>query len=342
MAVKLQLRRDTTANWSASNPILAEGEIGIDTTLRQAKIGDGVTAWNSLVFGFTTTAAAGLPAGGAAGLFLRKRTGTDYDAEWVGGAEALTAARTYYVRTDGSDSNTGLVNNAGGAFLTIQKAVNVVAGLFIGSNNVTIQIADGTYTGNVTVNAPWSGTGTVTLLGNTGTPANVVLNPADNGTPITVTRGGRLTISGMQLHSGANGHSLVAQYNGVASIGTAVRFGSATNFQIFAVSGGTILANVGYTVSGGASAHASAEGAGSTVFIAGVTVTLSGTPAFSSYFAGVNLCGVLSAYSMTFSGSATGVRYLADRNGVIWTNGAGATYFPGNAAGSEANGGLYR
>jgi hypothetical protein len=52
MAVKLQLRRDTTANWSASNPILAEGEVGIDTTVKLAKIGDGTTAWNSLAFGF--------------------------------------------------------------------------------------------------------------------------------------------------------------------------------------------------------------------------------------------------------------------------------------------------
>lgn len=54
MAVKLQLRRDTSASWSASNPILAEGEVGVDTTLRQAKVGDGVLAWNSLPWGLNS------------------------------------------------------------------------------------------------------------------------------------------------------------------------------------------------------------------------------------------------------------------------------------------------
>lgn len=50
MANTIKLRRGTTAQWSAANPTLAEGEIGIDLTLVKFKIGNGATAWNSLAF----------------------------------------------------------------------------------------------------------------------------------------------------------------------------------------------------------------------------------------------------------------------------------------------------
>jgi hypothetical protein len=50
MAVTIKLRRGTTAQWSAANPILALGEVGIDTDLDQFKVGDGATAWSSLAF----------------------------------------------------------------------------------------------------------------------------------------------------------------------------------------------------------------------------------------------------------------------------------------------------
>lgn len=48
MATRIQLRRDTAANWASENPILAEGEIGIDLTNNAFKIGDALTAWNDL------------------------------------------------------------------------------------------------------------------------------------------------------------------------------------------------------------------------------------------------------------------------------------------------------
>lgn len=48
LAAKIQMRRDTEANWESINPILAAGEIGYDTTNRRTKIGDGVTVWKEL------------------------------------------------------------------------------------------------------------------------------------------------------------------------------------------------------------------------------------------------------------------------------------------------------
>lgn len=46
----ITIRRDTAANWSSTNPVLANGEPGWDTTNGRLKIGDGSTAWNSLAF----------------------------------------------------------------------------------------------------------------------------------------------------------------------------------------------------------------------------------------------------------------------------------------------------
>jgi hypothetical protein len=61
--------------------------------------------------------------------------------------EQLTSNRTYYVRTDGSDSNDGLTDSSGGAFLTIQHAVDVVSGLDHSIYKSTIYVRNGTYAG---------------------------------------------------------------------------------------------------------------------------------------------------------------------------------------------------
>lgn len=55
---RIQLRYDTSANWTTNNPILAEGEVGIqsDSSPVQVKFGDGITAWNSLSFWSNGTA----------------------------------------------------------------------------------------------------------------------------------------------------------------------------------------------------------------------------------------------------------------------------------------------
>jgi hypothetical protein len=54
MATQIQIRRDTAANWSVSNPILAQGEMGIDLTVNNIKIGNALSAWNDLPYPFIT------------------------------------------------------------------------------------------------------------------------------------------------------------------------------------------------------------------------------------------------------------------------------------------------
>jgi hypothetical protein len=50
MAQQIQLRNDSTAGWAAENPILAQAEVGVDTTTGQFKIGDGTSRWSALEY----------------------------------------------------------------------------------------------------------------------------------------------------------------------------------------------------------------------------------------------------------------------------------------------------
>ena len=50
MAVQIQFRRGAGSAWAAANTVLADGEVGINSTTSQFKIGDGTTAWNSLSY----------------------------------------------------------------------------------------------------------------------------------------------------------------------------------------------------------------------------------------------------------------------------------------------------
>jgi hypothetical protein len=50
MKTKIQVRRDTAANWTTNNPILSAGEFGFESNTGKLKIGTGSTAWASLPY----------------------------------------------------------------------------------------------------------------------------------------------------------------------------------------------------------------------------------------------------------------------------------------------------
>lgn len=50
MAVPIQTRRGTAAQWSSVNPILADGEQGLETDTLRVKFGNGVDHWNDLSY----------------------------------------------------------------------------------------------------------------------------------------------------------------------------------------------------------------------------------------------------------------------------------------------------
>ena len=73
----------------------------------------------------------------------------------------------------------------------------------------------------------------------------------------------------------------------------------------------------------------------------GQTIVLNGTPDFSTAFIGAYRLSAAIVFSLTFVGAATGVRYRATLNSVVETNGGGAAYLPGDAAGALIAGAQY-
>lgn len=47
---RIQLRHDTSTNWSSANPLLLAGEFAYETDTGKVKVGDGSNRWNSLPY----------------------------------------------------------------------------------------------------------------------------------------------------------------------------------------------------------------------------------------------------------------------------------------------------
>ena len=275
------------------------------------------------------------------GIRIDKSTGavTFPNTTISGGRELLTSDRTYYVRTDGSDSNGGLANTAGGAFLTLQKAIDIAAGLDLGIRSVTIQVGAGTYTGAVVLKS-YVGAGPVTILGDETTPANVTIGVTASHCIAADTVFGKWVLRGLKLTTTTSGNALLATNGSVIDFKN-IEFGSVPTpgAHIYAAKGAKVSAIGPYKITGGAYIHIQAFQA-SLINTPGITVTLTGTPAFGAYAYATNGAGYY-AFNMTFSGSATGSRYFAAVNAWIDTVGGGGAYFPGNSAGSTASGSQY-
>jgi hypothetical protein len=99
----IQVRRDTAANWTSTNPTLASGEIGYETDTSLIKIGTGSTTWTNLTYGpniniSTTSSAAPLRV-----------------IQTIDGSSASTAQQLFI----STQATTGGTNSATGGNITI-------------------------------------------------------------------------------------------------------------------------------------------------------------------------------------------------------------------------------
>lgn len=244
--------------------------------------------------------------------------------------EALAADRTYYVATTGSDSNNGLA--VGTPFLTIQKAINVIYTLDLAGFTVTVQIADGTYTAGFTVTRTFLG-GPVIVQGNSGAISNVIISTT-SASAISVTFPQAITIRYLKVQTTTSGNCINVQAPAVVTLNQ-LDFGACAGAHIAGTTSANIvvLTNTPYTISGGATRHIDMRNNSSFTQTLG-TVTITGTPNFSSAFAYAIQQAGISLFSPTYSGSATGSRYFVSTQSIVNVYGGGASFLPGNSAGS--------
>lgn len=306
------------------------------------KTGHGLSANDQVVFNSTGSLPTGLTIGQT--YFVKTVLSADtFTVSVTQGGSAINTSSagsgTHSVAT-GNNSNNGLTQDRAGAFLTIQKAIDtVVDEIDTAGFTVTIQAANSFYeSAGTTMDGPITGGGSLTIQGDASTPSNVIMR-GSSGTALTLTNRAVARVRGFKIQATDGGHGFIA-YRGACLYFDAIDFGVIAAQHIRVLDNSCAIALGAYSITGGGTAHFVSSNC-SMIVVTGFTITLTGTPAFSTAFALCEIVSSIYAASSVFSGSATGVRYSATLNGVIYTNGGGSSFFPGNSAGSTATGGQY-
>lgn len=241
----------------------------------------------------------------------------------------------------GNDANDGVSNTAGRAMATIQGAVNRAFSYPPSQYTITIHVADGTY--NETVSTPVYSGPNLIITGNAATPSNVIVN---GGTSKCFQAQGpnSLTVNNLKVQNSAGG---VDQYGFYATAGATIftsnTVSGAIQSYVFCGSGGTMVPG-SHAFSGNCGGYFYATIGGQVLLPSGAVYTISTPITLSGASAQASQAGTVKAATPqpTFVGSSTtGPRYSATLNGIIYTQGGGAGFFPGTSAGSVSSGGQY-
>ena len=140
MTARIQIRRDTSADWSSTNPTLSEGELGYETNTDKFKIGDGVTAWNSLDYVIyepsfadilnkpTTVAGYGIT-DALTSVSFSQITAKPTTVAGYGITDALTSvAFSDLTSTPNTISGYGIIDAFSGSFSALTNIPNTIAG----------------------------------------------------------------------------------------------------------------------------------------------------------------------------------------------------------------------
>lgn len=151
MAYTIKLKRGTTAQWAAEDPVLALGEPGVDTDTDELKIGNGVDVWSSLpgitgggsgVDGNTILNGAGAPSSGLGvngDFYINTTAKTIYGPKSGGawGAATSLIGPTGATGADGAPGTDGVDGNDGAPGLTWRGAWSGTPGTYVANDAVT-------------------------------------------------------------------------------------------------------------------------------------------------------------------------------------------------------------
>lgn len=256
------------------------------------------------------------------------------------GDRKLSADLTFYVRPDGSNSNSGRLNTAGGAFLTIQKAVDTLARLDLNYYNVQILVADGDYTGPTAIAGAWTGFGSVSIIGNFGTPANCRITTT-GAQCFSISNRASVTIMGFKL-STTDSHECVTANTSAYVILGAMNWGDAVLSSHISIAGNATVIVVGlHTISGTFINHVHQPDNSTLNYLP--TLTIAPGANMTGAFCGSRGASTYSSFvGLTYTGSFPGgSKFITHFGSVIDDEGGSISRLPGATAGVVGPGGMH-
>jgi hypothetical protein len=232
MAVQIQMRRGTLAQWAAANPTLADGEWGLETDTDKFKIGDGSTAWNSITN--YSSLGVGTAGGTFAGTINFGADGTGQDVNFYSG----TAGD--HMKWDASEEQ------------LIIEGTNGTVALHVTDGDVTIADGDLTVSDNLIVTGDFTVNGATTTISTTNTLVEDSLIELNTGASSNAND------LGIVMERGSTGNNAIIAWDESAdkfTMGTTTATGASTgNLSITA---GTLVVDLEGDVTGSVTGAAS-------------------------------------------------------------------------------------
>ena len=268
---KIQIRRDTAANWSSVNPTLADGEVGLDTSNNLIKYGNGASTWNDLL-PFTNQnvlAISDLATGGSITTAANINIYTAFNVNQTTAGQTLTLPtptqnavnKSVFVINSGSASftvyGTTLTTDTGTQLYFRASTQTWIPVSGSGGGGSTTSISNGTSNvnipsanGNVLISS--AGTANVVVVTSTGAniagTANITGNTAIGGNLAITGKSNLNAVGNVTITGGTTGQVLTTNGSGTLTWST-VSAGSlangTSNISIPTVNGNVLISSAG-------------------------------------------------------------------------------------------------